>query len=364
MQLHGLILQSLQASPLAVPLQTPFVIASARVDVTANVLVRVQVRDAAGDQVAVGLGEAATLWPVTQETQGDVLASLLALASLLPLALDDLHLAQLPPCARAGVDMAVLDGVGKLQSKPLFQLLNPLATPLPITTDVTIAIAEPHEMARQAAAWAQRGFACFKVKVGRDMAQDVRALTAIARAVPHGSLRIDANGGYTLAQALAFCAELTRLRLPVACFEQPCATADLAGMAQVAREAPFDVIADESCKSLSDLMKLIELGACDGVNLKLVKSGSLAAAYAIGKAAQAHGLSLMVGAMVETRLGIAAAAHLTTALGGVAYPDLDTAFLLRADPFVGGYQADGPHVTLTGAHGIGVELAAAQGPTI
>jgi L-alanine-DL-glutamate epimerase-like enolase superfamily enzyme len=357
MELHGLILESLHAAPLAVPLHTPFVIASARVDVTANVLVRVQVRDPTMDRRVEGLGEAATLWPVTLETQGDVLANLQALAQALPLALTDPRLTRLPPCARAGVDMAVLDGVGKLQGKPLYQLLNPQATLLPLTTDVTIAIADPAEMARQAAAWSQRGFACFKVKVGRDMAQDLRALTAIVQEVPHCTLRIDANGGYTADDALAFCAEVAKLRLPVACFEQPCATEDHVGLARVAREAPFAVIADESCKSLTDLDDLIRVGACDGVNLKLVKAGGLAAAYAIGKKAQAHGLSLMVGAMVETRLGIAAAAHLTVALGGVAYPDLDTAFLLREDPFVGGYLAEGPHLALTDAPGLGVTLA-------
>ena len=357
MQLEHFILESLHVAPLAVPLQTLFVIASARVDVTANVLVRARIRDQRTDQCAGGLGEAATLWPVTHETQADVLEVLGALAHKLPLARGDLQFEALPPCARAGLDMATCDALGHLQQRPLYRLLNPLATPRVLTTDVTIAIAEPAEMARQALAWFARGFTCFKVKVGRDLAQDLRALGEIAQAVPTCTLRVDANGGYDVTAALHFCAAAARQKLPVACLEQPCATDDLAAMAAVTREAPFDVIADESCKSLADLTQLVDLQACNGINLKLVKSGSLANAYALGERARAHGLSLMVGAMVETRLGITAAAHLVTALGGVEYPDLDTAFLLREDPFVGGYVATGPTLQLSDAAGLGVDVA-------
>jgi len=133
---------------------------------------------------------------------------------------------------------------------------------------------------------------------------------------------------------------------------------DVAGAAQVAAACRVPVLADESVKSLAELRAVLAARAATGVNLKVAKSGSLLGAYAIGREAQKAGLPLMVGGMVETRLGMTAAAHLVAALGGVAFPDLDTAWLLATDPFEGGYVADGPRYLLPDAPGLGVRTAA------
>ena len=355
---------ALTAAPLAVPLLHPFVIATGRVDVTPNVLVTVQVRDAVTGMLATGLGEAATLPPVTRETQPAVLTALAhagqrlpqfahdvaGVDGALPWALREL----LGPCAAAGLDMAVADALGQLLGLPVAALLDPTATTRTVESDITIGIAAPDQMALHAAQWAKKGFDCFKVKVGRDLVADLAALTSIARAVPGCRLRIDANAGYTEGQALELVDALSRLPLTIECFEQPCATDDLAGLAAVTCAAPFDVIADESAKTLPDVDRMA--GVVDGINLKLVKCGSLGHALAMGRRAQQLGLTLMVGAMVETRLGIAAAAHLACALGGVAYPDVDTAWLLADDPFVGGPLADGPRLTVPASAGLGLVL--------
>jgi L-Ala-D/L-Glu epimerase len=74
----------------------------------------------------------------------------------------------------------------------------------------------------------------------------------------------------------------------------------------------------------------------------------------IGREAKRRGLLLMAGAMVEARPGICAAAHLVTALGGVEFPDLDTAFLLATDPFVGGYTSEQDVLSLVDGAGLGV----------
>ena len=75
----------------------------------------------------------------------------------------------------------------------------------------------------------------------------------------------------------------------------------------------------------------------------------------MGLAAQAAGLAIMAGGMVETRLGMTAAAHVACALGGVDFVDLDTAWLLADDPYAGGYAADGPHYAMPGSAGLGVQ---------
>jgi L-alanine-DL-glutamate epimerase-like enolase superfamily enzyme len=125
-------------------------------------------------------------------------------------------------------------------------------------------------------------------------------------------------------------------------------------MARVTREAGVPVVADESVKTLADLNNVLAARAASGVNLKLVKSGGLLAAYAIGLAARAAGLQIMCGGMVETRLGMSAMAHVACALGGVDYVDLDTAFLLAAEPFSGGYRAEGASLRVGTDDGLGV----------
>jgi L-alanine-DL-glutamate epimerase-like enolase superfamily enzyme len=145
------------------------------------------------------------------------------------------------------------------------------------------------------------------------------------------------------------------LGIAVECWEQPCAADDLEGMALVAAELDAPVIADESVKTESDLRAVVDRRAADGVNLKLAKLGGVERALAVGLAAQQAGLKLMVGGMVETRLGMTAAAHVACALGGAEFVDLDTAWLLTDDPYEGGYVADGPHYTLPDAAGLGIK---------
>jgi L-alanine-DL-glutamate epimerase-like enolase superfamily enzyme len=102
-----------------------------------------------------------------------------------------------------------------------------------------------------------------------------------------------------------------------------------------------------------------DLDAIDGiagVNLKIAKSGGLVAARAIGLEAKRRGLKLMVGGMVETKLGMTAAAHLAASLGGVDFADLDTAFLLAEERFEGGYDSDGPRLSLPETPGLGIRL--------
>lgn len=360
------LLVSLTAEALSVPLVDPFVIATGRVTATRSVLVAATVRDGSG-KTFEGLGEASCLPPVTREDQGDALAAIRAAApGLAGLALDPSALHALGPAldrafpelpvARSGVEMALLDALARAEGVPLYSLLGGVASAQvqEIVTDITLPILPPARMQELARQWWGLGFRAFKVKVGKALRDDQAALTAIQAVTPDATLRLDANCGFTAEEALSFLETARTLSLSVECFEQPCGAADLAGMAQVVRGSAVPVIADESVKTLAQLRAVQQAQAATGVNLKVAKSGGLLEALAIGRAAQQAGLRLMVGGMVETRLGMTAAAHLVAALGGVAFPDLDTAWLLREDPFTGGYQADGPRYTLSAAAGLGV----------
>lgn len=353
---------SLAGSPLSVPLVDPFVIASARVEVTRAVLVEVVLADEHSQRTARGLGEAAALPPVTAEDQPDILAALERIEDRPSFQGDLAEIEALlspladHPVARSGVEAAILDAAARLAGRPLFRwLAGPTAALDPrLSSDITVPIHAPEYMGSLAAQWRALGFRCFKVKVGLDAAQDLAGLLAMQAAVPDARFRLDANGGFEAGAAIALYRTAIARGLAVECFEQPCAREDQEGMAMVTKSLPVPVIADESVRSLADLERLVAASAASGVNLKLGKMGGLGQALAIGRRARELGLARMIGGMVETRLGMTTAAHVAVALGGVDFVDLDTAWLLREDPFVGGYQAVGPEYVLPEAPGLGV----------
>jgi L-Ala-D/L-Glu epimerase len=353
---------SLAAEPLSIPLREPFVIATGRLDTTRAVLLHATVEDADGRR-ATGIGEAAALPPVTHEDQPDLLAALTLAATGIRGAslarLDDTSLLLtrlLPhsPVARAGVEAAILDAWARLESVPLFRFLGGAGDPPVLATDITLPISEAARMAEVAARHRAAGFTCFKVKVGRDWKADLAALRAVAAAIPEAHFRLDANAGFDAADAGALLDAALDDGLVVECYEQPCATTDLPGMAALAARSPVPLVADESFRSTSDLDALVQARAAHGVNLKLTKLGGPLAALHLARQARAAGLRLMAGAMVETRVGLLAMAHVVAALGGVDWVDLDTAFLLTDDPFSGGWTFAGPRLQLTGQPGLGV----------
>jgi L-Ala-D/L-Glu epimerase len=357
-------IEALHARPLSVPLVDPFVIATGRVDATRAAEVEVQV--AVSGRRARGLGEAACLPPVTREDQGDALREITLAARRLvgrsfradPGGIESTLRDAVPdsPVARVAIETALLDALARLADLPVRTLLGGDlgARTDRLETDVTVAIAEPARMGELARQWAARGFTALKVKVGKDVDTDVRALEEIAAAAPGVRLRVDANAGYSAREALAVGRACSRLGIHVECWEQPCAASDLDGMREVADALDAPVLADEAVKNAEDLRELIALRYADGVNLKLAKVGSLLGAHRMGQSARAAGLLLMAGGMVETRLGMTAAAHVACALGGVEFVDLDTALLLADDPYEGGYSADGPRYTLPSVPGLGV----------
>ena len=361
-------LVAIQVEPLSIPLRAPFVIATGRIDVTRAALVTATVEDDAGRR-SQGLGEAAALPPVTREDQPELLAWIAAasrgLAGTRIASARDVNQAvtrALPASAvaRAGVETAILDAWARSAGVSLATALRGGAGPPPVTsfeTDITLPISDPQRMAATAVRHHAAGFSCFKVKVGRDWRADGAALRAVAAAVPGARFRLDANAGFTARDALALLDAALADGLVLECYEQPCAADDLVGMAEVTARSPVPVVADESFRGARDLERLLEARAAHGVNLKLVKLGGPLASVALGRRARAAGLRLMAGAMVETRVGLLAMAHVVAALDGVDWIDLDTAFLLDGDPFDGGWTVSGARMFLTGGPGLGVRRA-------
>ncbi len=328
-------------------LETAHPFGIARGTASAYRVVWVRLRDGDG---AEGWGEAdpSSFYGETADT---VVAALARLAPLLaeadPFNLEVTEAALLQSlkhnaAARCAVSAALHDLVGKRLGVPLWKLwgLDPARAPL---SSFTIGIDSPAVMQRKVREADQ--YPILKVKVGTP---DDRALLAAVREVTNKPIRVDANCGWTAKQAIARLPLLEEMGVEL--IEQPLPPDDLEGLALVRSRSRLPIFADESCRVAADVARLAHAGAVDGINIKLAKCGSLREALRMIATARAHHLQVMVGCMIETSLGITAAAHFTPLLDVV---DLDGAALLKHDPFTGA-GIPGGKVTLPTAPGLGV----------
>jgi L-alanine-DL-glutamate epimerase-like enolase superfamily enzyme len=349
---------ALDAQPLDIALHEPFAIATGAVNAANNVLVRVTLAD--GTQ---GLGEAAPFPPSGGETQATALAAAHAMDALVvgedatrwrPLAARLQASFEHQATARAGIEVAILDALARSWGVPLFQLFG--GTQNTVETDITIPIEAPDHMAALARRYVRDGARTLKLKVGTAVRDDVERVLAVVEGAPGTSLILDGNQGYNPTDALRLLRELERAGVVPILYEQPVHRHDLEGLRFVTERAGVPVAADESVHTAADALRVARLGAATVVNIKLMKSG-LVEALDIAAVCRAAHLGLMVGAMMESRLGVAASAHLVAGLGGFRYVDLDTPMLLAAEPFSGGYtQRDMTYSLDPSTPGLGVAL--------
>lgn len=248
------------------------------------------------------------------------------------------------PAAKAAVSAALHDLIGKRLGIPVWRLwgLDPADAPL---SSFTIGIDEPEVMRskiREAA-----GYPILKIKVGTP--RDEEVLRLIREEAPEARLWVDANTAWTAREAVARIPMLEEYRVEM--MEQPLHPADMEGFRILHRaNSRIPVIADESCRTTADIPGLV--GAVDGINIKLSKCGSLREAIRMVHTARAHHLRVMIGCMIESTLGIAAAVQLTPL---VDYVDLDGAALLADDPFTGPGIEDDAALRFNTSPGLGVE---------
>src|SRR5688572_6641399 len=208
--------------------------------------------------------------------------------------------------AKSAVSAALHDLAGKRLGVPLYRLwgLEPKNAP---RSSFTIAIAASRdELERRVLEAAQ--YPILKIKLGTD--RDAEIIAAVRNAAPDKTLRVDANAAWTPKHAVRMIEVLVDAGVEI--LEQPVPAHDLEGLRYVRDRSPVPVIADESCVTASDIPRLI--GAVDGINIKLSKCGGLREALRMIATARAHNLRVMAGCMVETSLGISAAAHLSPLL--------------------------------------------------
>jgi L-Ala-D/L-Glu epimerase len=249
------------------------------------------------------------------------------------------------PAAKASVDIALHDLVGKLLGQPWFNIWGYDRAKAPYTS-FTIGIDTP-DVVRQKVKEAGE-YKILKVKLGRE--NDHEMIETI-RSVTDKPLTADANQGWKDRQkALDEVAWLKEKN--VLFVEQPFPKeAPLADFAWLTERSPLPIMADEMCQRLTDVKKLY--GAVSGINIKLMKSTGMREAHEMLVLARALGMKVMLGCMTETSCGISAASHLSPM---VDWADLDGALLISNDPFVGTTVVDGK-LTLSDNPGIGVKVS-------
>ncbi len=244
----------------------------------------------------------------------------------------------LPPGARAGLDLALHDLQGKRTDRPVHEILG-----LPDglgPTAATVTLTDPTSARQEAEAWFQRGHTTLKVKLGGDVEADLALVQAVKEVLPDDlpdrltdlfpdtALWIDANEALDAETARDLLPRLQALGVDL--IEQPLPRDQLAATAELARETGMTIFLDEPIQNPEDVEALASLEGPLGVNIKVQKVGGLRSATACLQAARDQGRSTMAGCFIETGLGIAAGAAL---YGAVDHADLDGNLFLEHDPF-------------------------------
>jgi L-alanine-DL-glutamate epimerase-like enolase superfamily enzyme len=249
--------------------------------------------------------------------------------------------------AKASVDIALHDLVGKLMKQPWYRIwgLNPMKTPC---TSFTIGIDKPEVVrakVREAAP-----YRILKVKLGQG--NDKEMIEAV-RSETDKPVCVDINQGWTDRVMALEMAHWLKDK-GVVFIEQPMPKASVDDTAWLTQNSPLPIMADEAIQTISDFRKI--QGVYSGINVKLMKCGGLRSAYIMIKMARALGMKVMIGCMTETSCAVTAAAQLSPLAD---WADLDGNLLIDNDIFEGVTINDGKLVLPDGV-GIGVRLAGSK----
>ena len=241
------------------------------------------------------------------------------------------------PSARAALDMAIWDLVGKLDNKPLYQfffedepfLENGHKNKLPLTS-YTIGLDDLLTVESKIKTALSSGYEILKIKLGNGMDYDLSVLNKVKEltADKKCKVRVDANGAWDLETTKKMFDVLPKYDIEF--LEQPLPRGDIDELATIYSSSPVPIFVDEDCMASGDIESLA--GKVHGINIKLMKCGGILEALNMINLARAYNLKVMIGCMIESSCAISAAVHLSPLAD---YVDLDGHLLLAEDPFTG-----------------------------
>lgn len=359
----------LEPIPVCVPLKAGMTAKTAHGEHVTSPYVIVKVHTDAG---FVGLGEATISGLWSGETQAGTVAVITDYIAPVLLGKDprDITAARramdfvikLNPFTKAAVEMALWDIAGKAAGLPVYQLLGGSVRDRVRIKLVVWARDVPGSRA-MAERWLGLGVSCVKVKVGLDPETDVARVKAVREVCgPDIPVTIDANCGWTLAQARYCLRKLAATNLLLA--EQPIPAGDPAAMADLRRDSPCPLMADESVFTLQDAFLLATQRACDILSVYPGKHGGIAATAEIVAVAKAAGIRCTIGSNLELGIGTAAMLHVAAAFPEIepeAFPtDTIGPFYHDADLITESLDLGPPDARIPADPGLGVELDEVQ----
>ena len=335
----------------------PFRISTGVMDYAQNVLIRIHT-----DEQHYGLGECSAFPVIVGETQDSCLLLAKSFAALWkgkdPLAIAD-RLNELDDfiagnrTTKSAFDMALYDLASKAEGLPLYAFLG--GKKRAISTDITIGIGSPAEMAEQAARFVKQGARYLKVKLGKTPSDDIARIKAIRQKIGSRTpIRIDANQGWDLQGASLVLDAIKDDNIQFC--EQPLRVHNDYRVGELKRFG-IPLMADESCYGATDAERVAREGNFDFINIKLAKSGGIHEALKICHIAEKHQIPCMLGGMLESRLALSAMVHLAYACEQIQFFDLDTCLVGHLEDSVAhGIQYEGFDISLPDIPGIGADI--------
>lgn len=325
---------ALETWTVEMPLKEPYTIAYETIGKTSNVFLRIETSTGIS-----GIGCAAPDLEITGETPQTVTHEINNTIKSVLLHRDPLRITYLieklreplqnHPSAKAAVDMALYDILGKVSNLPLWKILGGYRDR--IKTSITIGILPVDETLKRAQEFIAEKYKCLKIKGGKNVNEDIERIIKVRELVGKNiELRFDANQGYSVEDSIYFVEKTKSANLELLEQPTPKGKPDLLG--RVTSDVHIPVMADESLITLRDAFRLARRELADMVNIKLMKVGGISEALHINSVSRAANIEVMVGCMDEAALAIAAGLHFALARPNVLYADLDGHLDLINDP--------------------------------
>ena len=354
-----LIIEQVEVYKLFIPLKEPFVISLGPIYNAENVVVVIRTKEG-----ITGFGECSPFMSINGESMdtcfivGQYFAKLFKGKNALDIAdrvadMDKLIYGN--NSIKSAFDIALYDIAAQHAGQPLYKFLGG-ANNKTIITDYTVSIGEPRQMAIDALKIKEQGYPAIKVKLGKNGKTDVERMKAIRAAVGNEiPLRIDANQGWSFDEAIETLNALAPLNIQHC--EEPIARWDFMNLPNIKKASPIPIMADESCGDEHDAERLINIDACDYLNIKLGKAGGIFKSLKIVEQARKKQMHLQVGAFMESRLAMTAFAHFSLCDPLIEHFDFDTALMFKEDPVTGGivYEKNGV-VKVPEVNGLGAKI--------
>ncbi|MCY6371205.1 dipeptide epimerase [Clostridium ganghwense] len=351
-------IKDIKVGRITIPLRQPFKTATTTINEVNEVVVKI-----IADSGEVGIGSAV---PSAQIT-GDSQKSIIDAVNLIKLKLYGMDIDNLEEImsiidntisgntsAKAALDMAVYDLFGKKYNIPLYKLFG--GSKGQIITDITINIGTPEEMVKESLQAINNGFKHLKIKVGTDPILDFKRVKTIRQAVRKDiKIRVDADQGWTPKSAVKIITKFEDAGLDIELIEQPVKAWDLEGLKFVTDNVMTDILADESVHSSRDALKIMQMRAADLINIKLMKCGGFHNALKICSIAETMGIECMMGCMVESKIGITAAANFAMGKKNIVKTDLDMVLSFENDPVIGGAKFEENMIIANEGAGLGIK---------